>query len=453
MNKNLDFNSTKQAQTYFIETFGCQMNERDTEVLSGMLEELSYKQSADMKTADIILFNTCCIREKAENKALSMIGKLKNLKKTKPDLIIGVCGCMVQQENKANEIMHSLAHVDFILGTHNIHELPDVIKQIKTNKENQIAVWDQEEGVTENLPYKNKFSYKALVNITYGCNNFCTYCIVPYVRGRERSRKAEHIINEIKEMVDNGVVEVMLLGQNVNSYGKDFEDVNYDFSDLIHDIDEIKGLRRIRYMTSHPRDFNLKLIKTIASSKNVCKHFHLPVQAGSNDVLKKMNRGYTKKMYIDLVENIRKYNPKSSITTDIIVGFPGETEEDFEDTLDLVRRVKFDSAYSFIYSPRKGTPAASFSDQVPLEIQKERLQRLNEILKIHSDKKNEQYLNTVEEVLVEGLSKNNDEMLSGKTQSSKTVIFAGNENIIGQIVPVLITETQTWILKGQLQER
>ncbi|SMB95066.1 tRNA-i(6)A37 thiotransferase enzyme MiaB [Desulfonispora thiosulfatigenes DSM 11270] len=451
MQNGNNFEIEEHAQTYYIQTFGCQMNERDTEILAGMLEQLSYSPSASIEKADIILINTCCIREKAESKALSQIGELKKFKNNNPHLIIGVCGCMAQQEEKAKEIMRSLPYVDFILGTHNIHELPDVVKKIWAEKQNYVLVWDQEKEIIENLPYKNKFSYKALVNITYGCNNFCTYCIVPYVRGRERSRQSEYILKEIRDMVNDGVVEIMLLGQNVNSYGKDFTEIEYDFSDLISDINEIEGLKRIRYMTSHPRDFNLKLIKTIAKCEKVCQHFHLPVQAGSDKILAKMNRGYTQETYLKLVDNIRKFNPNATITTDIIVGFPGETDEDFLETLNLVKKVKFDSAYTFVYSPRKGTPAANFPDQIPLAIKKERLQTLNQIINEHSREKSEQYLNKVYEVLVEGHSKNNDQMLSGRTESAKNVIFSGDDELIGKIVPVLITEAQTWILKGELQ--
>lgn len=443
----------KNNKKYLIVTFGCQMNERDTEILSGMLEKMGYKETDKMEAADIILFNTCCIREKAENKALSQIGSLKKLKQENPNLIIGVCGCMVQQEKKAKEIMHSLPHVDLLIGTHNIHELPSLIEKTLEERHFQISVWDKEGTVVENLPYKNKFKFKSLVNIMYGCNNFCTYCIVPYVRGRERSRKPEFIIEEIKEMVNDGVIEIMLLGQNVNSYGKDFKDFHYDFADLLKDINKIEGLKRVRYMTSHPRDFNEKLTKVISESEKVCKHFHLPVQAGSDTVLKRMNRGYTHEQYLNLVKQIREYNPDAALTTDIIVGFPGESEEDFQKTIELVKKVRYDSAYTFIYSPRKGTPAAKFKDQIPLDVQKDRLHRLNEVINDISKSINEEYLDKTYNVLVEGLSKNNDEMLSGKTESNKTVIFSGSEELIGKIIPVKVTESQTWILKGELQDK
>lgn len=438
---------------YHIVTFGCQMNERDSEILSGILENMGYEAIESINEADIILFNTCCIREKAENKALSQIGELKDLKLEKPDLIIGVCGCMVQQERKAKQIIHSLPHVDILIGTHNIHELPQLIDKVKKEKKIQVSVWEKEGKIVENMPYKSRYNFKSLVNIMYGCNNFCTYCIVPYVRGRERSRQPQHIINQIKNEVSHGVIEVMLLGQNVNSYGKDFGDKSFDFADLLIEINKIEGLKRIRYMTSHPRDFTDKLITSIARSNKVCKHFHLPVQAGSDKILKAMNRGYTQEKYLELIKKIRQYNPNAIITTDIIVGFPGETEADFQETLNLVKKVRFDSAYTFIYSPRKGTPAAKFSDQVPLEIKKERLYQLNDIINNISAEKNNSYLNKEVHVLVEGLSKNNPKTLSGKTEGNKTVIFEGNVELIGKIVPVLITDPQSWVLKGKLQEK
>ena len=441
----------KKRKSYFIQTFGCQMNERDSEVLAGMLEKMGYQQTSELEQADLILFNTCCVREKAENKVLSYLGELKDLKSRNPELIIGVCGCMVQQKGMAETIRRSAPHVELLFGTHNIHQLPDLIENILASREPQISIWESEGQVLENLPSQREFPFKALVNITYGCNNFCTYCIVPYVRGRERSRLPEHILEEIKNLVADGVVEVMLLGQNVNSYGKDLENIKIDFADLLEQVNQIEGLKRIRYMTSHPRDFNDKLIQTIAKCEKVCKHFHLPVQAGSNKILQKMNRGYTREQYLQLVEQIRKYHPDAVITTDIIVGFPGETEEDLQQTLDLVEKVRFDGAFTFIYSPRTGTPAARFKEQIDSEVKKERIQRLNDLVNKIGKEINEKYLNKTVEVLVEGTSKTNAEMLSGKTEVNKTVIFPGDSSLTGKFVEVVIEEPQTWILKGKIK--
>ena len=412
---------------------------------------MGYQQTSELEQADLILFNTCCVREKAENKVLSYLGELKDLKSRNPELIIGVCGCMVQQKGMAETIRRSAPHVELLFGTHNIHQLPDLIENILASREPQISIWESEGQVLENLPSQREFPFKALVNITYGCNNFCTYCIVPYVRGRERSRLPEHILEEIKNLVADGVVEVMLLGQNVNSYGKDLENIKIDFADLLEQVNQIEGLKRIRYMTSHPRDFNDKLIQTIAKCEKVCKHFHLPVQAGSNKILQKMNRGYTREQYLQLVEQIRKYHPDAVITTDIIVGFPGETEEDFQQTLDLVEKVRFDGAFTFIYSPRTGTPAARFKEQIDSEVKKERIQRLNDLVNKIGKEINEKYLNKTVEVLVEGTSKTNAEMLSGKTEGNKTVIFPGDSSLTGKFVEVVIEEPQTWILKGKIK--
>lgn len=439
---------TKKCLTH---TFGCQMNERDSEILFGFLSQMGYEKTDVESEADFILFNTCCIREKAESKVLSQLGELKKLKQKHPDLIIGVCGCMMQQNGMADLIRSSAPHVDLIFGTHNLHHFPEYLYRIYQGQGRQVIILDKEEGIQEGLPSYREYPFKALVNIVYGCNNFCTYCIVPYVRGRERSRKQADIVQEVKNLVADGVVEVTLLGQNVNSYGLDLKD-GTTFAGLLRELDQIEGLRRIRYMTSHPKDLTEDLVKTIAESTNVVDHFHLPVQSGSTRVLGLMNRKYTKEDYLNLVHIIRKYMPDAAITTDIIVGFPGETEEDFLDTVDLVRQVKFDSAFSFIYSKRTGTPAARMEDPVTLEEKKERLQRLNDALSDISRNINDKLQDTVVEVLVEGPSKTNEQMLTGRTTTNKTVIFAGDPSLIGQIVPVHITEAQTWVLKGALAE-
>ena len=439
---------TKKCLTH---TFGCQMNERDSEILFGFLAQMGYEKTDNEAEADFILFNTCCIREKAESKVLSQLGELKKLKQKHSELIIGVCGCMMQQKGMADMIRSSAPHVDLIFGTHNLHHFPEYLYRIYQGEGRQVVILDKEEGIQEGLPSYREYPFKALVNIVYGCNNFCTYCIVPYVRGRERSRRQADIVQEVKNLVADGVVEVTLLGQNVNSYGLDLQD-GTTFAGLLRELDQIEGLRRIRYMTSHPKDLTEDLVKTIAESTHVVDHFHLPVQSGSTRVLGLMNRRYTREDYLNLVDLIRKYMPDAAITTDIIVGFPGETEEDFLDTVDLVRKVKFDNAFSFVYSKRAGTPAARMEDPVTLDEKKQRLQRLNDALSDISRDINDKLQDRTVEVLVEGPSKTNEAMLTGRTTTNKTVIFAGDPSLIGQIVPVHITEAQTWVLKGALAE-
>ena len=439
---------TKKCLTH---TFGCQMNERDSEILFGFLTEMGYEKTDKEAEADLVLFNTCCIREKAESKVLSQLGELKRLKQQKPDMIIGVCGCMMQQKGMAELIRSSAPHVDLIFGTHNLHRFPVYLYQLYQGAGRQIEILEKEEAVQEGLPAYRDYPFKALVNIVYGCNNFCTYCIVPYVRGRERSLQQADIVREVRQLVEDGVVEITLLGQNVNSYGLDLHN-GTTFAGLLRELNQIEGLRRIRYMTSHPKDLTEELVKTIAESSKVCNHFHLPVQSGSSRVLRLMNRRYTKEDYLRLIKLIRKYMPEAAITTDIIVGFPGETEADFLETVDLVRQVKFDSAFTFIYSKRTGTPAARMEDPVSLEEKKERLQRLNDALSHISRGINDKLQDTVVEVLVEGPSKTNDAMLSGRTTTNKTVIFAGDPSLVGKFVNVTITEAQTWVLKGTLAE-
>lgn len=438
-----------KGRKYLTQTFGCQMNERDSEILAGMLKEMDYSPTENVEEADLILFNTCCVREKAENKVLSRLGELRELKSKNPEMIIGVCGCMTQQENIAEKIRHRAPHVELIFGTHNIHQLPDLIAKILETREPQIAVWTSEGDIVEDLPSQREYPFKALVNITFGCNNFCTYCIVPYVRGRERSREPEHIVKEIEKLVSEGVHEVMLLGQNVNSYGKDF-DKPTDFADLLQAINGIENLARARYMTSHPRDFSDKLIEVIKNSSNICEHFHLPIQSGSNNILHKMNRGYTREYYLDLVRKIRQAVPNCSITTDIIVGFPGETEEDFQATISLMKEVRYDAAFSFVYSRRTGTPAATMPNQVADGVKKRRLQELMEVQNQISNEINQQLLGKEVEVLVEGPSKTDPSTLSGKTRTNKTVLFVREEGLEGKLVKVKITQPQTWTLKGEL---
>lgn len=442
---------TGRSKKCLVHTYGCQMNEHDSEVLFGLLTEMGYVKTTLEEEADLILLNTCCIREKAESKVLSHLGEMRKLKQQNPQLIIGVCGCMTQQKGMAEKLHNSAPHVQLIFGTHNLHKLPEFIDHIFRENAAQYEVLEHELAIEEGLPVFREYPFKALVNIIYGCNNFCTYCIVPYVRGRERSRQIEQIVAEVQGLVEDGVTEITLLGQNVNSYGKDLQD-GTNFAQLLERLNTLDGLKRIRFMTSHPKDLTDEMIAAIAKCNKVCRHIHLPVQSGSSRILKLMNRGYTKEDYLKLIDKIRLAIPDAAITTDIIVGFPGETEEDFLETVDLVQKVAFDSAFSFVYSKREGTPAARFADETTLEEKKERLQRLNEALSVYSKVINDRYLGQRVEVLVEGLSKNNDQMLSGKTESNKTVIFAGSPSLIGQYVDIEITDAQTWILKGTLLE-
>lgn len=439
-----------QQGKYHIHTFGCQMNDHDSEILAGMLEELNYTSTNILEEADLIILNTCCVRESAENKVYGRIGELKKLKHQRPDLLIGICGCMTQQEEMAEKIKNRAPHVDLIFGTHNLHQLPDLIEQAKNSKETIIDVWESEGAVIEALPHKREGGLKAWVTIMYGCNNFCSYCIVPYVRGRERSRAAADIKAEVEELGRLGYKEITLLGQNVNSYGKDLDPV-MDFADLLQVLDPIPGIDRFRYMTSHPRDFTDKLIDVIANSKKVCEHFHLPFQAGSNRILKAMNRGYTKEYYLELVKKIRTRVPEASITADIIVGFPGETEEDFEQTLEVLQEAQLDAAFTFVYSKRSGTPAAEMANQISADDKKKRITSLIALQHDISLKRNKADEGKIMEVLVEGESKNDPEKLGGRTRTNKIVAFQGTNDLIGKVIPVRIMEGKTWHLEGNIK--
>ena len=429
-------------------TFGCQMNERDSEILFGFFAQMGYEKTDIEAEADLVLFNTCCIREKAESKVLSHLGELKKLKQKNPDMIIGVCGCMMQQKGMADMIRSSAPYVDLIFGTHNLHHFPKYLYDVYQGKGRQIEVLDKEEGVQEGLPSYREYPFKALVNIVYGCNNFCTYCIVPYVRGRERSRKQADIVQEVKQLVADGVVEVTLLGQNVNSYGLDLQD-GTTFAGLLQELDQIEGLRRIRYMTSHPKDLTEELVKTIAESSKVVDHFHLPVQSGSSRVLDLMNRRYTKEHYLHLIDMIRKYMPDAAISTDIIVGFPGETEEDFEETLDVVRKAKYDSAYTFIYSKRTGTPAAAMENQVPEDVVKNRFNRLLETVNEVSRSISNRYEGTVQQVLVEDVDDHDASYVTGRMTNNILVHFPGSKDLIGTLVNVRLTECRGFYYMGE----
>ncbi len=437
-----------RGQKYFVKTYGCQANERDGETLAGILESMGYSATDEIKEADVVLLNTCAIRENAEEKVFGKIGYIKNLKRTRPNLIVGLCGCMAQEEVVVKRILEKHPQIDMIFGTHNIHRLPQLLKQAMFDKEKVIEVWSKEGDVIENLPSHRAHDKKAWVNIMYGCNKFCTYCIVPYTRGKERSRLKEDILNEVIELKENGYKEITLLGQNVNSYGKDFENYNYDFADLLEDVAKT-NIDRIRFTTSHPWDFSERMIDVIAQYDNIMPYIHLPVQSGNDEVLKRMGRRYTREQYLELFDKIREKIPHCSITTDIIVGFPGETDEQFEDTLSLYDYCEYDLAYTFIYSPREGTPAAKMEDDIAMETKEQRLYRLNEMVSEKAYKKNQRFLGEIVEVLVEGTSKRDDDMLTGYTAHQKLINFKGNKEHIGQIVKVKITEVKTWALKGE----
>lgn len=434
---------------YHIIVFGCQMSEHDSELLAGQLEELGYQRTDQQGDADIILLVTCCVRETAENKVWGLLGRLRKLKQEKPHLIIGVCGCLPQQKDMGQNIKKRFPHVDLIFGTHNVHELPRLLQQLQQSMDTVLEIWASEDELVENVPVSRAPGLKAWVTIMYGCNNFCTYCIVPYVRGRERSRKPENIVAEIEELVSNGYRDITLLGQNVNSYGKDFNPP-FDFADLLKQLNQINGLDRLRYTTSHPRDFTDKLIDVIANSDKVCENFHLPIQAGSNRILHKMNRGYTREQYLSLINKIRSKVPNAAITTDIMVGFPGETEEDFADTLDIVRTVRYDSAFTFVYNIRKGTPAAKMPDQVPDEVKTRRIQQLIELQNSISLEINQSLVHTEQEVLVEGPTKNDPSRLAGRTRTNKLVVFDGPMDLVGKLVAVKITAGHLTHLDGKL---
>ncbi|HSI67493.1 MAG TPA: tRNA (N6-isopentenyl adenosine(37)-C2)-methylthiotransferase MiaB [Planococcus sp. (in: firmicutes)] len=445
------FENMGNGRKFYIRTYGCQMNEHDTEVIAGIFMQLGYELTDSVHDANVILLNTCAIRENAENKVFGELGHLKPLKLENPDLLIGVCGCMSQEESVVTKILKTYDQVDLIFGTHNIHRVPEILNEAYMSKEMVIDVWSKEGDVIENLPKVRKGKIKAWVNIMYGCDKFCTYCIVPYTRGKERSRRPEDIIQEVRHLAAQGYKEVTLLGQNVNAYGKDFEDLTYRLGDLMDELHKI-DLARIRFTTSHPRDFDDHLIEVLAQGGNLVDHIHLPVQSGSTSMLKIMARKYSREHYIELVDKIRQAIPTVSLTTDIIVGFPNETDEQFEETLSLYKEIGFEMAFTYIYSPREGTPAAKMSDNVPMEVKKERLQRLNAVVNEYAAASMKRYQDQIVEVLVEGESKRNPDVLSGYTPKNKLVNFVGPKTIVGQLAKVKITETKTWSLNGELIE-
>ena len=431
------------------ETYGCQQNENDTERIRGVLFDAGYEFTDTAEDADLVIYNTCAVRENAEQKVFGRIGILKHIKEGRPEMVIGLCGCMVQQEHITKKIKSIHNHIDLIFGTHVLYKLPELLYGVIKNKKSMVMIPDSDGAIAEDMPILRDVKEKAWVSIMYGCNNFCSYCIVPYVRGRERSRKPEAIIAEIKELVSKGCTEISLLGQNVNSYGKDLEE-NIDFSDLLRMVNDIDGVERIRFMTSHPKDFGDKLIDAMAECEKVCHQLHLPFQAGSDRILNDMNRRYTKDEYIEKIEKVKKRIPDISLSTDVIVGFPTETNEDFEETLDVLRKVEYDNIFSFIYSRREGTPAAKLDFVLTEDEIHKNFNRLLEVQNEISLKKNKTYLDTVQLVLVDGVSKNNPDMLTGRTESGKAVNFKGTPDMAGKYVKIKITEAHTWSLNGEI---
>lgn len=443
-------------KTFHITTFGCQMNEHDSETLAGMLIEKGYVPAAERKDANIVIFNTCSIRENADKRFFGTLGQLKRRKtEQRENFTVCVCGCMMQQQHIIDTIKAKYPWVDVIFGTHNLHQLPELLDNLYREKHKQLAIWEEGGEIVEGLPAKRLFKHKAFVNIMYGCNNFCTYCIVPYTRGRERSRDAEDILKEVQALAADGVKEITLLGQNVNSYkGISRENSEKtDFTDLIYMLSEVDGIERIRFMTSHPKDISDKLIAAYGKCEKLCHYIHLPVQAGSSKVLKEMNRHYTREDYLEIVRKLRKVDPDIAISTDIIVGFPGETEEEFEETLTLCEEVRYDSAFTFLYSVRKGTPAEKFENQIPEEIKHERFNRLVDVINRISAEKNAEYVGRIEKVLVDGPSKNNSKTYGGRTESFKLVNFRGTPDMIGQVIDVLITGANTFSLEGEVKNK
>ena len=451
-NFNLDpiYQNIGVGLTYSVKTYGCQMNEHDSENIKAILEAMSFTENDDYEKADLVILNTCAIRENAHNKVFGLLGRLKHLKEERPSLMVGFCGCMAQEESVINEISEKYKWIDIVFGTHNIHELPKVLAKSIKEKMQDIEVYSIEGNIIEHLPVKRDSKYKAWVNIMYGCDKFCTYCIVPYTRGKQRSRKKEDILAEVEDLVEKGYQEVTLLGQNVNAYGKDLYD-DYDMASLLEDVAKT-NIKRIRFVTSHPWDFNQKMIDIIAKYDNIMPYIHLPLQSGSNRILKLMGRRYTKESYLELFDALKAKIPNVSITTDIIVGFPNETLEDFKETLDVVNYCKYDLAYTFIFSPRVGTPAAKMEDNVSLEEKERRLQELNGLINKYAKEANIKYLDKVVPVLLEGPSEKDDNILTGYTDTMKLVNVEAKKEYIGNIVLVKITDAKTWSLDGKMVE-
>lgn len=437
------------GKTYKIDTYGCQGNEADSEVMAGILELMGFVYTSKEENADVIILNTCAIRENAENRIWGELGRLKSYKRQNPNLILALAGCMAQEENVVDRVLKKYQHVDIVFGTHNIHKLPEYIETAMFSKERVIEVFSTEGEIVENLPKVRQHHFKAWVNIMFGCDEFCTYCIVPYTRGKERSRSKEEIIDEVKQLVNQGFKEVTLLGQNVNAYGKDIKTDDYTFGNLLRDLDQT-GIERIRFTTSHPHDLDLKTMEAMRDCQHVMPYFHLPVQSGSNQVLKRMNRHYTKESYLKTLNQLKEIVPGISVTTDIIVGFPGETEDDFLETMDLVEKAQFEGAFTFVFSKREGTPAATYEDDTDENDKKLRLYRLNEKINAGYLKGNERFVGEIVKVLVDGVSKYDDSVLAGYSEHNKLVNFKGDPKLIGQIVDVKITVAKTWFLLGEI---
>ena len=436
---------------YFVITHGCQANVRDSETISGILETLGYVSAENENDSDVIIINTCAVRQGAEDKVLGQLGALKRLKMQKPDIIIGVGGCMCQEESTVNTIIEKYRQVDIIFGTHNITSLPHLIFNVYQNRKRQVEVYSKMGDIVENVPATRFMSHKAWVNIMYGCNNFCTYCIVPYTRGKERSRNKDDIILECSELVKQGYKEICLLGQNVNSYGIDLNQ-SYGFGNLLNDVAKT-GIARLRFMTSNPWNFDDSIIQAFKENKNIMPYIHLPIQSGNSDVLRRMNRKYTREEYLDLYDKLKREIPGCAFTTDIIVGFPNETDEMFEDTISAVEHCEYDNAFTFIYSKREGTPAAKFDDIIPMSVKEKRLQRLNEKVAYYANKNNQRFKDSIVEVLVDGVSKRNANTYSGYTPENKLVNFTGKNIEIGQFVNVKITEVLSFSLNGVAIEK
>lgn len=436
------------SRTFHITTFGCQMNEHDSEVIDGLLTERGFSSVKERKDASIVIINTCSVRDNADKRFFGTLGQLKKRKESDPSFIVCVCGCMMQQQRVVDTIKAKYPWVDVIFGTNSIHHIPELIEKVAIEKEKVVDIIENTEEIVEELPAKRLFDHKALVNIMFGCNNFCTYCIVPYTRGREKSRAPEAIVAEVKGLVADGVKEIMLLGQNVNSYDGN----GTSFAELLKMLNDVDGLERIRFMTSNPKDLSDELIEAFAVCDKLCRNLHLPIQSGSNRVLKRMNRKYTREDYLKLIEKLRKTVPDITLSTDIIVGFPGETNEDFEETLSIVKEVEYDSAFTFIYSIRKGTPAEKFEDQIEESEKHRRFDLLVNAVNEISEKKNKAYQDRVEKVLVDGVSKNDKSTLTGRTDGFKLVNFAGKKELIGSIVDVKITDAKTFSLFGEVIE-
>ena len=437
------------SRTFHITTFGCQMNEHDSEVIDGLLTERGFSSVKERKDASIVIINTCSVRDNADKRFFGTLGQLKKRKESDPSFIVCVCGCMMQQQRVVDTIKAKYPWVDVIFGTNSIHHIPELIEKVAIEKEKVVDIIENTEEIVEGLPAKRLFDHKALVNIMFGCNNFCTYCIVPYTRGREKSRAPESIVDEVKVLVADGVKEIMLLGQNVNSYDGN----GTSFAELLKMLNDVDGLERIRFMTSNPKDLSDELIEAFAVCDKLCRNLHLPIQSGSNRVLKRMNRKYTREDYLKLIEKLRKTVPDITLSTDIIVGFPGETNEDFEETLSIVKEVEYDSAFTFIYSIRKGTPAEKFEDQIEESEKHRRFDLLVNAVNEISEKKNKAYQDRVEKVLVDGVSKNDKSTLTGRTDGFKLVNFAGKKELIGSLVDVKITDAKTFSLFGEVIEQ